>query len=61
MAILIEAALLALLYALRGQVEIPTVCVVLAWTAPVVTVTRALWRAGRAFQEAKDGADTGKE
>lgn len=61
MAILIEAALLSLLYALRGQVEIPTVCVVLAWTAPVVTVTRALWRAGRAFQEAKDGADAGKE
>ena len=61
MAILIEAVLLALLYALRGQVEIPTVCVVLAWTAPVITVTRALWRAGRAFQEAKDGADTDKE
>jgi len=61
MAILIEAALLALLYALRGQVDIPIVCVVLAWTAPVATVTLALWRAGRAFQEAKDGTDTGKK
>lgn len=61
MAILIEVSLLTLLYALRGQVEIPTVCVVLAWTAPVVTVTRALWMAASAFQKAKDGTDTDKE
>ena len=61
MAILIEVSLLTLLYALRGQVDIPTVCVVLAWTCPVVTVTRALWRAGRAFQKEKDGADTDKK
>lgn len=61
MAILIEVSLLTLLYALRGQVEIPILCVVLTWTSPVVTVTRALWRAAIAFQKAKDGADTDKE
>lgn len=61
MAILIEVSLLTLLYALRGQVEIPIVCVVPLLASIFITVTRALWRAGRAFQKEKDGADTDKE
>lgn len=57
MVILIEVSLLALLYALRSQVEIPIVCVVPLLASISITVTRALWRAGRAFQKAKDGTD----
>lgn len=47
----LEAAVLVLLYALRGQVEIPTVCVALAWSAAACTVIVALWRAARAFDK----------
>lgn len=47
----LEAAVLVLLYALRGHVEIPTACVALAWSAAAYTVIVNMWKAARAFDK----------